>query len=255
MRMYSNALFVLRDQWMIEILSEAMSTALVGYKFSRTPLKISFCMRKKAIVTANNSSDDDLQDIKTFLTFKLSKNCKSGNTLSSREPASSYCLQVGNALCSCLPVWPAQLGPKLCRSAALETLLLIPQSNLPLFSRIAFRIDCHMTSRGLSLDSNLNSAAWQTSCKDFSALKSLIKTVWSHWSLNSSLAHWKMLKLRTAVSRIQPSFPRLWLFSSSKPVSTSNKVLVVALTTRYLVWHLETWNLLKGMRCIPRYST
>ena len=83
--MYSNALFVLRDQWMIEILSEAMSTALVGYKFSRTPLKISFCMRKKAIVTANNSSDDDLQDIKTFLTLKLSKNSKSGNTFSSRE--------------------------------------------------------------------------------------------------------------------------------------------------------------------------
>ena len=39
--------------------------------------------------------------------------------------------------------------------------------NLWLSSGIAFGSDCQMTSRGLNLDSNLNSSAWPTGCKGF----------------------------------------------------------------------------------------
>ena len=39
--------------------------------------------------------------------------------------------------------------------------------NLQLSSEIDFGRDCQMTSSSLNLDLNLNSAAWQTSCKGF----------------------------------------------------------------------------------------
>ena len=42
MLLCSFSLFLLRDLWTIEILSEAMSANLVGNKFSRNPSKISF---------------------------------------------------------------------------------------------------------------------------------------------------------------------------------------------------------------------
>ena len=65
----SNALFLLRDKWMIERLSEAMSTALVDNKFLLILLKIPFHMkRKKSVVTAQN-----LHTIKTFLTKTVSQ--------------------------------------------------------------------------------------------------------------------------------------------------------------------------------------
>ena len=50
------------------------------------------------------------KELKTFLTVELSQYCKSGSTFSSSKPvtASSDCSRLGNILCLCLPVLPAQ---------------------------------------------------------------------------------------------------------------------------------------------------
>ena len=48
--------------------------------------------------------------MQTFLTLKLNQYSKSGSTfsLSNLVEASSNCLQFGNGLYLCSPVWPAQ---------------------------------------------------------------------------------------------------------------------------------------------------
>ena len=71
---------------MIERLSEAVGTAVVSNKFSAIPLKISFHMKTKRLVTAQN-----LQSIKNFLTFELSQYRKSGSTFSSSEQFAAHC--------------------------------------------------------------------------------------------------------------------------------------------------------------------
>ena len=73
MRFCSYVIFLLRDQWMIARLSEAMGAALVGNNFSPIPMEISFPMKKKLFVTARY-----LQSIKTFSTVKPSQYRKSG---------------------------------------------------------------------------------------------------------------------------------------------------------------------------------
>ena len=57
------------------------------------------------LVVASN-----LQSIKTWLTLELSQYRKSGSMFSSSEPvaASSDSSRLGNTLCLCLPVQPAQ---------------------------------------------------------------------------------------------------------------------------------------------------
>ena len=52
-------IFLLRDEWMIERLSEAMGAALVGNNFSPIPWKFHFRWKKKWLVAARN-----LQSIK-----------------------------------------------------------------------------------------------------------------------------------------------------------------------------------------------
>ena len=66
-------------------------------------------MKKKWLVAARN-----LQIIKTLLTLELSQYRESGSTFSSSEPvaARSDCHRLGNALCLCLPVCPAQAVPE-----------------------------------------------------------------------------------------------------------------------------------------------
>ena len=97
----SNVIFFLRDQWLIDRLSEAMGAALVGKNFSPIQLKFSFHMKKKG----------------TCLGPKLTKHWnllsqyhKSGSMFSSSEPvdAHSDCSRLGNTLCLCLPVLPLQ---------------------------------------------------------------------------------------------------------------------------------------------------
>ena len=55
----SYVIFVFRGQRLIERLSEAMGSALVGNNFSPIPLKFSFHMKKNVLVAARN-----LQSIK-----------------------------------------------------------------------------------------------------------------------------------------------------------------------------------------------
>ena len=66
---------------------------------------------KKSVVTARY-----LQSIKTFLTIELSQYRKSGSMFSSSEPvaARSDCHRLGNALCLCSPVRPAQAEQESC---------------------------------------------------------------------------------------------------------------------------------------------
>ena len=82
-----------------------MGAALVSNNFSPIPSKISFHMRKKWLAAARI-----LQSIKTLSTLELSHYCKSDSMFSSSEPvaARGICRWLGNALCLCLPVWPAQ---------------------------------------------------------------------------------------------------------------------------------------------------
>ena len=96
---------------MIKRLSEAMGAALVGNNFLPIPLKFSFHMKKKLIGLV---AAQYLQSIKAFLTLKLSQYRKSGSTFSSSEPvaARSDCRRLGNALCLCSPVRPAQAVPE-----------------------------------------------------------------------------------------------------------------------------------------------
>ena len=72
-------------------------------------MEISFPMKKKSVVTARY-----LQSIKTFLTIELSQYRKSGSMFSSSElvVARSDCSRLGNALCLCSPVRPADAVPE-----------------------------------------------------------------------------------------------------------------------------------------------
>ena len=81
--------------------------------------------------------------------------CKSGSMFSSSEPVAAHsdCRQLGNALCLCSPIQPAQAEQKGCpKSLAFD---------LPSKPSITFwnslQRGCQMTGRGSNMDSNLNS--------------------------------------------------------------------------------------------------
>ena len=117
--------------------------------------------KRKWLVAARN-----LQSIETLLTLELSQYRKSGSMFSSSEPvaASSDCHWLGNALCLCSPVLPWQAEPEGCpKSLAVDFAL----NSITFWNSL--QRDCQMTGRGSNLDSNLNSAAWPTSCKGFIA--------------------------------------------------------------------------------------
>ena len=124
------------------------------------PSKISFHPRwpplwkTDLLVTAQK-----LHTIKTFLTLKLSPYRKIGSAFCSSEPfaARSDCHRLGNVLCWCSPVLPAQAVPERCpKNSAIDfaSLRLSPGTTLG--------SDCQMTGRGSNFDSNWNSAAWPT---------------------------------------------------------------------------------------------
>ena len=89
-----------------------MGAALVGSNFLPIPSKISFhkLWKKKWLVSC---SGQYLQNIKTFLTLEQCKFCKSDSMFSSSEPVTAciHCSRLGNSLCLCLPVRPAQAVP------------------------------------------------------------------------------------------------------------------------------------------------
>ena len=67
---------------------------------------------------------------------------------------------------SCAEALPQVLGHWFC------------SRNFQLSSEITSGSDCKITSRGLNLDSNLNSAAWLTGCKGFISSEVPKSTVW-----------------------------------------------------------------------------
>ena len=107
--------------------------------------------------------------IETFLILEVSQYCKwAGHCL---QQVASNCSRLGNALpgfvCACLSYLSSCAGllpQKLCH--------WIFSQSLWLSSWIAFWSDCHMTGRGLNLDSNMNFASWPMGCKGLSALNS-----------------------------------------------------------------------------------
>ena len=131
-----------------------------------------------------------LKIIKTLLTLELSQY---GSTFSSSEPvaASRDCSWLRNRVFLYSPFCPAQ-----------EICIWFCSQNLLLFSGTAFGDDCHMTGRGLNLDSNLNSATWPTGWKGFisSEVPKLVVWVWILFRTP------KIPKLRTAVSLYQPTY-------------------------------------------------
>ena len=132
----SYVIFLLRDEWMIERLSEAMGAALVGNNFSPILLEFYFTLKKKWLVAARN-----VQSIKTLFALELSHSRKSGSMFSSSElvAARSDCRRLGNALKR-----PSDQG-KQSRSAAPRAwpLILPNQPSITFWSSL--RRDCQMT--------------------------------------------------------------------------------------------------------------
>ena len=160
-----DVIFLLRDLWLIERLSEAMGAALVGNTFSPIPSKISFHVKKKWLVPARN-----LQSIKTLLTVKpsryrktrqewyhvfLKRACRGQQRLPPTRKRPVYAR-------------PSDRPKQSWRAAPRAWPLILPsKSSITFWNR--HRRDCQMTCRGSNLDANLNSgsATWPTSCKGF----------------------------------------------------------------------------------------
>ena len=135
MRLCSYVIFLLRDQWLIERLSEAMGAALFGKIFSPIPSRIS----------ARN-----LQSIKTFLTLELSQYRK---RKASRWPAANV---PGTAECKAAArdhAAAARRGGRICGarsrpiSRSASWCVLVRRSAIPRrFVRSGRRCDWKVTS-------------------------------------------------------------------------------------------------------------
>ena len=87
----------------------------------------------------------------------MSQHRKSGSMFSSSEPvvARSDCSQLGNALCLCSPVRPAQAVPE---SGPKSLAVDLPSKPSITFWNSLLR-DCQIIGRGSKLGSNSNSSA------------------------------------------------------------------------------------------------
>ena len=103
----SYVIILLRDQWLIERLSQAMGAALVGdtSRQFHPSRKFNFSWKKMWLVAARY-----LQSIKTFLTLELSQYRKSGSMSSSSEPVAAR--SDFRRLRPSESVWPAQALPE-----------------------------------------------------------------------------------------------------------------------------------------------
>ena len=141
MLLCSYVICLLRDQWMIARLSEALGAALVSNNLLLFPSKISFHMKKKWLVAALH-----LQSILTFSTVDLSQYSNSGSMFSSSEPvtASTTAADLETPCVCALPsdppncagALPQELGHWFCSQI------------LRLSSLIVFRSDCQITGTG-----------------------------------------------------------------------------------------------------------
>ena len=158
MRVCSYVIFLLRDQWMIERLSEAMGAALVCNNFSPIPWKFISHEKKKWSLRPE--------------VYKALKPCWLLNWVSIARvvacfPQASLSRPAATAAdsetpCVCArpsdPHWHKQNR----RAAPRAWLLTLPSKPSINFWN-SLRRDCQMTGRGSNMDSNLNSAAWPTS--------------------------------------------------------------------------------------------
>ena len=154
MQFCSHVLFLLREQWLIERLCEAMGAALVGNNFSPIPSNFSFHIKKKWLVAARN-----LQSIETLLTLELSQYSKSGSIILASFLQASWPLPTETAAYSeALCVYARPPGPsdphKQSRRAASRAWSLILPSKPSITFWNSLQSDCQMTSRGSNLDSN-----------------------------------------------------------------------------------------------------
>ena len=127
---YSHVIFLLRDQWLIERLSEEMGDALVGNNFSRQISPITSKIYTVNLCEMKISMEWKERWLVAFLTLKVSQYRKIGSMISSSKPveASSDCRRLRNALCLCSPVWPAQAEQERCpKSLAVD----LPTVRLP----------------------------------------------------------------------------------------------------------------------------
>ena len=173
-----------------------MGAALVGNNFWLIPSKISFHLKQK--VTGSSPKFTKHQNLVDSL------NWVSIARVVASFPQASWMLPAATAAHSetpCVCVCPSDQSKQSRRAAPRACLLILPSKPSITFWNSLQR-DCQMTCRGSNLDSNLNSAAWPTSCKFLSALKTLnelcvIRIIFRSLEL-------KMQKLRTAVSWFQP---------------------------------------------------
>ena len=129
---------LLRNQWLMERLREAMGAALVFFISHE---------KKKWLVAARN-----LQSIKTLLTLELSQYRKNGSMFSSSEPvaARSDCRRLGNASVCARQSYPRKQS---LRAAPRAWPLILPSKPSITFWN-SLRRDCQMTGMGSNLDSN-----------------------------------------------------------------------------------------------------
>ena len=123
-RIMPEMVFKLSSLWAVIWSVESVPFSRTGKTFPIKSFEIPLHMKKKSVVSFDSVTftSQNSQNIKTILTLNLSQYQKSGSNFSSREHVAACrdCQWIGNALCLCLPVRPAQ----------------------------AFGSDCQMTGRG-----------------------------------------------------------------------------------------------------------
>ena len=150
MRFCSYVIFLLRDEWMIERLSEAMGAALVGNNFSPIPSKFRFTWKKK-------SSDSSRPEIYKALKPCLLLNWVSVARVVAYFPQASRSRPAATAADSetpCVCARPSDPRKQSRRAAPRAWPLILPSKPSITFWNSLWR-DCQMTGRGLNLDSNL----------------------------------------------------------------------------------------------------
>ena len=161
MRFCSYVIFLLRDQWLIERLSEAMGAALVGNNFSPIPSKFSFHIkRKKWLVAARNYKALKPSWLLNWISIARVVAWFSQAILS--RPAAT--VADSETPCLCARLFDQRKQSR--RAAPRAWQLILPSKpSITVWNNV--QRDCQMTGWGSNLDSNLNSAAQPTSCKEF----------------------------------------------------------------------------------------
>ena len=127
-------IFTQRSIWLIERLSEAMGTALVGNNFSPSPSKISFHMKRKEVTRRGP--------------IELSQYRKSGSMFSSSEPVAAT---AANSETPCICARPSD-PRKQCRRAAPWAWPLILPSKPSITFWNSLWINCQGLKLGLKLE-------------------------------------------------------------------------------------------------------